>query len=301
MFLIEIIIITDSNCDLPVDYINQNNVHVIPFTFYLNNKDYIDDFGKSIGYKEFYNKIRMGGMPTTSQITAYTFEGEFRKFTSKGYSIIYIGFSSGLSETYNNAVMARKALLEEDSSIDITLIDSKSATVGQGLIVFYACEMLKQGKSKQEIVEWIENNKLKVNHWFTIDCLEHLKRGGRISTASATIGTLLDVKLVLNVGNDGRLNIIKKVRGRKKSIRTLVEEFKARVVNPEEQTIFISHGDCAEHTEYLKKLLMSEVKVKSVIINYSGPVIGAHTGPGMICISFIGRDRTIVMNSREVF
>ncbi len=285
------IIITDSNCDLPVDYINQNNVHVIPFTFHLNNKDYIDDFGKSIGYKEFYNEIRENGMPTTSQITAYTFESEFRKFTSKGNSIIYIGFSSGLSETYNNAVMARKALLEEDSSIDITVIDSKSATVGQGLIVFYACEMLKQGKSKQEIVEWIENNKLKVNHWFTIDSLDHLKRGGRISATSAAIGTLLEVKPVLNVVNDGRLNIIKKVRGRKKSIRTLVEEFKDRVVNPEEQTIFISHGDCAEDAEYLNKLVMSEVKVKSVIINYSGPVIGAHTGPGMVCICFIGRDR----------
>lgn len=159
-------------------------MHVIPFTFHLNEKDYIDDFGKSIGYKEFYNEIRKGGMPTTAQITAYTFESEFRKFTSKGHSIIYIGFSSGLSETYNNAAMARKALLEEDSSIDITVIDSKSATVGQGLIVFYACEMLKQGKSKQEIVEWIENNKLKVNHWFTIDSLDHLKRDQLIKVKS---------------------------------------------------------------------------------------------------------------------
>ncbi len=285
------LIITDSNCDLSAEYIKENNIHVIPFYFHLKGKEYEDNFGGSISYKEFYDKLRKGELFTTSQITPYKFEESFRKYVSEGYSIIYIGFSSALSETNNNAIMVRKAILEENKSVDITVIDSRSATLGQGLIVFYACEMLKQGKSKEDIVNWIEDNKLKVNHWFTVDSLKHLKRGGRISVASAVLGTLLEVKPILNVDNDGKLIAVKKVRGRKKSIRTLVEEFKDRVINPEEQTIFISHGDCLEDAEYLKSLVMSEVKVKNVVINYVGPIIGTHTGPGMLCVTFIGKDR----------
>jgi DegV family protein with EDD domain len=284
-------IITDSNCDLPVEYISQNNIHVIPFTFHLNGNTYTDDFGKSLSYKEFYNEIRNGSMPTTAQITAYTYENEFRKFSSEGQSVIYIGFSSALSGSFNSSVMAKKAIIEEEPEADITVIDSRSASVGQGLLVYYACEMLKQGKSKKEIVNWIESNKLKVNHWFTIDSLEHLKRGGRISAASATIGGLLEVKPVLNVLNEGSLNIVKKVRGRKKSIRTLFEEYKARVINPEEQMIYINHGDCLEDAEYLKSLILSETTPKDIVINSLGPIIGTHTGPGMVLVVFMGKER----------
>jgi DegV family protein with EDD domain len=282
---------TDSNCDLPVEYISQNNIHVIPFTFLLNGITYTDDFGKSLSHKEFYNAIRNGSMPTTAQITAYTFENEFRKFSSKGESIIYLGFSSALSETFNSSVLARKVIMEEEPEADIAVIDSKSASVGQGLLVYYAYEMLKRGKSKQEIVEWLETNKLKVNHWFTIDSLEHLKRGGRISATSAAIGGLLEVKPVLNVLNDGSLNIVKKVRGRKKSIKTLFEEYKARVINPEEQMIYINHGDCLEDAEYLKSLILSETSPKDIVINSLGPIIGTHTGPGMVLVVFIGKER----------
>jgi DegV family protein with EDD domain len=286
-----IVIVTDSNCDLPVDYISQNNVHVIPFTYVLNGINYTDDFGKSLSYKEFYDGIRNGSMPTTAQITAYTFENEFRSFVSKGDSVIYIGFSSALSETFNGSVLARNEIMEANPEADITVIDSKSASVGQGLLVYYACEMLKQGKSKQEIVDWIESNKLKVNHWFTIDSLEHLKRGGRISATSAAIGGLLEVKPVLHVSNDGSLNVVKKIRGRKKSIRTLFEEFKTRVIKPEEQMIYIAHGDCIEDAEYLKFLILSEITPKDVIINNLGPIIGTHTGPGLVGIFFLGKER----------
>lgn len=286
-----IVIVTDSNCDLPVDYISQNNVHVIPFTYVLNGINYTDDFGKSLSYKEFYDQIRNGSMPTTAQITTYTFENEFRSFVSKGDSVIYIGFSSALSETFNASILARNEIMEANPQADITVIDSKSASVGQGLLVYYACEMLKQGKSKQEIVDWIESNKLKVNHWFTIDSLEHLKRGGRISATSAAIGGLLEVKPVLHVSNDGSLNVVKKIRGRKKSIRTIFEEFKTRVINPEEQMIYIAHGDCIEDAEYLKSLILGEITPKDVIINNLGPIIGTHTGPGLVGIFFLGKER----------
>ena len=286
-----IVIVTDSNCDLPVEYISQNNIHVIPFTFVLNGINYIDDFGKSLSYKEFYDEIRNGSMPTTAQITAFTFENEFRSFVSKGDSVIYIGFSSALSETFNGSVLARNGIMEANPEADITVIDSKSASIGQGLLVYNGCEMLKQGKSKHEIVEWIESNKLNVNHWFTIDSLEHLKRGGRISATSAAIGGLLDVKPVLNVSNDGKLNVVKKIRGRKKAIKTLFEEYKIRVTKPEEQIIFITHGDCIEDAEYLKSLILSETVPKDIVINSLGPVIGTHTGPGMVGVFFLGKER----------
>jgi len=284
-------IITDSNCDLPVEYISQNNIHIIPFTYQLNGITYTDDFGNSLSHKDFYNALRNGSMPTTAQITPYIFEKEFEKFISKGESVIYIGFSSALSETFNCSVLARNEIMEAHPEADLTVIDSKSASIGQGLLVYYACEMLRQGKSKQEIVDWIESNKLKVNHWFTIDSLEHLKRGGRISATSAAIGDLLVVKPVLIVSNDGSLNAVKRIRGRKKSIKTLFEEFKARAIKPEEQMIYIAHGDCLEDAEYLKSLILSEITPKDIIINILGPIIGTHTGPGLVGVFFLGKER----------
>ena len=287
------IIITDSNCDLTAEYLKENNIPVIPFYFNLKGQDYADDFGKSISYKEFYNELRNGEMPTTAQITPFVFEEYFRKYISEGYSIVYIGFSSALSESYNNSVLAKSSILEEKPNADITVIDTKSATTGQGLMVFYACEMLKQGKSKEDIVSWIEDNKLKVNVWFAVDSLDHLKRGGRLSAASTAFGTLLDVKPILIIDNEGKLVPVKKVRGRKKAIRELLEELKNKIINPEEQTIYITHGDCIEDAEYLKSQIIREVNVKKIIVNYLGPIIGTHTGPGLICIAFVGKDREI--------
>lgn len=287
------VLVTDSSCDLSAHYIRESGIHVIPFTYNLDGLDYEDDFGQTLTYKEFYKKIREGSRSATSQITTYTFEKVFKKFADEGKSIIYIGFSSALSSTFNNALMAKNNLLEEDPSIDLTLIDSKSASVGLGAIVYYAAEMLKEGKSKDEIVEWVENNKLKVYHQFTVDSLEHLKRGGRLSATAAAVGTLLDIKPFLIVDDEGKLEVAKKIRGRKKSIRALLETLKANIVNPQEQTIFINHGDCLEDAEKLKEMLLKEVKVKDVMINYVGPIIGTHTGPGMLCMVFIGKDRSI--------
>lgn len=153
--------------------------------------------------------------------------------------------------------------------------------------------MLKQGKSKEDIVSWIEDNKLKVNVCFTVDSLDHLKRGGRLSATSAAFGTLLEIKPILIIDNAGKLVPIKKVRGRKKAIRELLDELENKIINPEEQTIFITHGDCIEDAVYLRTLLMREIKVKNVVINYLGPIIGTHTGPGLICIAFVGKRREI--------
>lgn len=283
-------IITDSCCDLSYDYIKENNLEVIPFPYSIDGTEYVDDFGRSLSYKGFYNELRNGRMPSTSQITVYTFENVFKRYASEGYSVIYLGFSSALSQTYNNSIAARNIILEEMPEADVTLIDTKSASVGLGAIVFYANEMLKQGKTKEEIINWVEENKLKSNHWFIIDSLDHLKRGGRISAASAAVGTILDVKPVLNLDDYGRLNVVQKVRGRKKSIKALLEELK-NIKDPEYQTLFINHGDCHEEAENLRELVLKEVDVKDVVINYVGPIIGSHTGPNMLCLVFMGDKR----------
>lgn len=287
----ETVIIMDSCTDLPLEYVESNNIPVLSLTCLFRGNEYPDDLGKTLSYKEFYEIVRKGEMPTTSQVNTYTFVEEFRKHVQEGKAIIYIGFSSALSGTVNSAMAARKAVLEEFENADITVIDSKSASLGYGLLVYYANEMLKKGVSKEEVINWVENNKLKLNHWFTVEDLFHLKRGGRVSSAAAIIGTMLDIKPVLHVDNEGRLIPITKVKGRKKSLRALAEKLKERIVSPEEQTIAISHGDCIEDVEYLKELILSDVKVKDVIVNYVGPVIGSHSGPGTVALFFFGNER----------
>jgi len=288
--IMKIKIITDSCCDLSYDYIKENNLEVIPFPYSIDGKEYVDDFGKSLSYHDFYDELRNGRMPSTSQITVYTFEKIFRQYVSEGYSVIYLGFSSALSQTFNNSMTAQNIISEDIPGADITIIDTKSASVGLGAIVFYANEMLKQGRTKEEITNWVEANKLRSNHWFIIDSLDHLRRGGRISAASAAVGTILDVKPVLNLDDDGRLNVVQKVRGRKKSIRALLDELQ-HIKDPQSQTLFINHGDCLNEAEQLKELVLKEADVKDVVINYVGPIIGSHTGPNMLCLVFMGEKR----------
>jgi len=287
----KLIIITDSNCDLSSDYLKRNNVPVIPFHFSLNGKDYEDNFGRSISYERFYDELRKGRMSTTAQITPSVYEEYFRKYVSQGSSILYIGFSSALSESFNHSLKAQKVLMAENKAADITVIDSKCASVGQGILVYYACEMKRRGKSKEEIIAWIEDTKLKINMWFTVDSLDHLRRGGRLSAASTAFGTMLNIKPILLVDNEGKLVPNRKVRGRQKAIGVLSQELRNRIANPKEQIVFISHGDCPKEAEHLKKLIMNNVDVKDVIINYLGPVIGTHTGPGLLLVAFIGNNR----------
>ena len=287
------IIFTDSCCDLPRSFVEENNIQVMHLRVNIQGRDIPDDLGISIESKNFYDLIRQGEMPTTSQVNVNTFEDNFRKYIKEGYSIIYIGFSSALSGCVNSARIAKENIEEEISDADITVIDTKSASLGLGLIVYNAVNMLKAGKEKSEIVNWIEDNKLKVNHWFTVNDLYHLKRGGRLSGTVAVVGTILSIKPVMHIDDEGRLIPASKVKGRKKSIKVLKEILVDKIACPEEQTIFISHGDCIEDAEYLKELILNEVKVKEVIINNVGPVIGSHTGPGILALFFMGSNREV--------
>ena len=284
-------IITDSSCDLPREYVDDNNIEVISLVLNLNGQIIKDDLGKTLSYKDFYQKMRDGATPTTSQVNAHEFEEAFIKHIKNGDSIIYISISASLSGTFNSANIAKNNLLEEYPEAKIELVDSLSASMGQGLLVLKACEMRDNGASIEEIVEWLEENKRKVIHSILIDDLNHLKRGGRISGATATIGSLLNIKPSAYLDDEGKLVQGEKIKGKKKALRFLANEVKERAVETENEVLYICHGDCLEEAEALRDIILQEVKFKDVIINYVGNVIGAHTGPGALAVIFLGKNR----------
>lgn len=285
------VLLIDSCTDLPYSYVVENELPFVSLVCNFKGQEHKDDFGHSLTYKAFYAAVRDGDMPSTSQVNVYEYAELFRKYARQGKAVIYLGFSSALSGSFGSAKLARDMVCEEIKDADITVIDSKSASLGEGLLAYYANEMLKKGASKDEVVGWLESNKLKLNHWFTVDDLGHLRRGGRVSGAAAFVGTLLDIKPILHVDDEGRLIPISKVKGRKKSLKTLFEMLQENIVSPEEQVIAISHGDCPEDVEYLKDMILKEYKVKDVIVNHVGPVIGSHTGPGVVALFFMGSKR----------
>lgn len=284
-------LITDSACDLPIEYIRENNIDFASLSVNIKGKFVIDDLGQTLKYNDFYKLLREGEMPSTSQVNVGTFEDIFTKYVEKGESIIYIGLSSTLSGTFNSASIAREIVLEKNPKADISVIDSLSVSLGEGALVYYACEMIKNGSSKEEVVRWVEDNKRKVVHAITIDDLSHLKRGGRISSATAAVGGLLNIKPTLKIDAEGNVIPGVKIKGKKKVIKYLVDQVKENAVNIEKQVLFICHSDCLSEAELLKEVILSEVKPKDVIINSIGAVIGTHGGPGILAVAFMANER----------
>ncbi|EKO1912431.1 DegV family protein [Clostridium botulinum] len=284
------IIFTDASCDLPRNFIDENNIPFLGLMCNFKGKDWEDDFGKTLSYEEFYTGIKKGEMPSTSQINEYRFEEKFKELLKEERPIIYIAMSSGLSGTVNSAKMAREEILAQNEKADITIIDTKCSSIGQGLLVYNAVQMAKEGKSKEEIVKWINENKDKVNHWFMVENLTHLKRGGRVSATSATIGTLLNIRPIIHIEKDGTLKNITNIRGSKKAIRYLLDRFKENCINHEDVLIGIVHGHCAEEAEKLKEMVIEEFGTKNFIINELGIGMGAHCGDGMLALCFIANN-----------
>lgn len=285
-------ILTDSSCDLPKNLIDNLSIQYLGLICNLNNTDYIEDCGVSLKYSNFYNQIRSGVLPITSQINSFRFAEVFEEHAKKNTPLLYIGFSSALSGTFNSAVIAKNDVIEKYPNAKIILIDSKSASLGVGALVIDACKLRDKDFDIESVANYIENEKLKINHIFTVDDLNHLKRGGRISKTSATFGTLLNIKPILRVSEEGSLVDYAKVKGRKKSIKTIFEEFKEKVVNPENQTVFISHADCLEDAKILSNMIKDEFSTE-VMINYIGLAIGSHTGANALTIIFKGNDRKL--------
>lgn len=285
-------IITDSSADLSQQMLEQLDVISVPLEFTIDDKQYFNyAYEKDLKFADFYNLLRNGKMSSTSQVNSSRFIDIFEPILRDGNDILYISFSSALSGTFNSSMIAAKELSEKYPDRLIKCVDSMCASMGQGLLVFLAASKQKLGASLDQTFDFTENLKLRVCHEFTVDDLNFLKRGGRISAAAAFFGTMIGIKPVLHVDDGGRLVPLSKVRGRKQSIHALFDKFCENAVNPSEQDIFISHGDCLDDALYLSNLIKEKFSPKNITINYIGPVIGSHSGPGTLALFFIGNKR----------
>ena len=283
------IIITDSACDLSPKMVEELGVGVIPLEFQLKGKSYFNyPDEREISTKEFYRIVREGESATTSQVTVHRYTDYFEEVLKHGRDVLYIAFSSGLSGSCNSAKVAAQAKYPDNR---VEVVDSLCASLGQGLYVYHAVQEKKKGKSIDQVIQWLEENKLNLCHWFTVDDLNHLKRGGRVSPATAFFGTMLNIKPVLHVDDEGHLIPMGKVRGRKASLDALVDHMAQTAINPKEQVIFISHGDSEADAKYVADQVKAKFKPKEIYINPIGPVIGAHSGPGTMALFFLGSKR----------
>lgn len=286
------ILLTDSSCDLPAEMYAELDLKYVPLTFHHNDevyKNYHDE--RDIRIKDFYEQMRHGKAFKTSALNIQDFASAMEPFLTEGKDILYIGFSSGLSSTYNASETAANELKEKYPDRKIYTVDSKSASLGQGLLVYLAAKQRQLGKSIEEVRDYAEEMKLKVCHYFTVDDMKYLKRGGRISGATAAIATVLNIKPVMHVDNNGKLVAIEKARGRKAAVKSLINRAVEGAVQPNEQVFFISHGDCIEEAQQLGETLKEQLKVKQIVYNNIGPVIGSHSGPGTLAMFFIGKQR----------
>jgi DegV family protein with EDD domain len=240
----------------------------------------------------FYEKVRNGQGSTTTLINSQHFSDVFTTILEKGMDILYIAFSSALSGTYQSSLLARSELVERFPDRQITVVDSLCASLGQGLLIFQAVQRRNQGWTLEALTAWLEENKQHVVHWFTVDDLNHLRRGGRVSATAALLGTILSIKPVLHVNDQGKLIPVEKVKSRKRALRSLVDRMGETVIEPMQQTVFISHGDSLADAEAVAAMVKERFQVKDVIINYVGPVIGSHSGPGTIALFYMGKTRS---------
>lgn len=288
----DFIIMTDSTADLPDSYLKEHDIAVISLPYTLEGTTYTKE--NSLSEKDFYEKMRNGSMPTTSQANPEELYSFFEHLIQeKDMDILYIVFSSGLSGTFNSARLAAADIADAYPNHRIVLVDSLSATLGEGLLVHKAVQMKASGCDLDTISSWLEEHKLHLVHNFTVDNLFHLYRGGRVSKTAAFLGTIASVKPILHVDNEGHLIPLQKTRGRKKSISTLVDCMEQQIGSWKDKNdiVFISHGDCLEDAETLADLIKERLGLDSFLIDYVGPTIGAHSGPGTLALFYLGEYR----------
>jgi DegV family protein with EDD domain len=288
----DFVIVTDSCCDLPGGMAGELGLEVLPLSIHLGGKEYLNDLDeKEIRFGEFYRQLREGGKCTTSAVNVESFIGKMEPYLQNGKDILCLAFSSGLSNTYNASKLAAEELAPKYPDRRIYTVDTLCASLGQGLLIYHAVQEKRRGKTIEEVRDWAEENKLRLCHWFTVDDLNFLKRGGRVSAATALIGTVLGIKPVLHVDDEGHLINMGKVRGRRASLNALVDHMAETVTDPENQAVFISHGDCADDAQWVGDEVRKRFGVKEIVVNYVGPVIGAHSGPGTVALFFLGTHR----------
>ena len=280
----------DAACDIPESLLNEWGVSMIDMTFRFEGEE--EQFNGDVAAPDFYQKMRDGACSRTAAINSETFKETFRPVLEAGEDLVYIAFSSGLSTTYEQAVMTARSLKKEYPERTILVTDSLAASGGYGLLVYLTAKKKQEGVTKEELVRYVEETRLSVCHWFTVDDLVYLKRGGRVSPTVALVGTVLGIKPVLHVDNEGHLINVSKARSRKRSLKALAEAFAESAVDPKTGPVFISHGDCEEDAIALAEMVKEISGGREVdLTTFIGPVIGSHSGPGTMALFFLGKQR----------
>ena len=282
-------IITDNCCDFPADMYDDLDLAVVPLVVRFQDNEVSNYSEKWL--KKFYDGMRNGDVATTSAVNPQGWSETIEPVLAGGDDALVLTFSSGLSTTYQSAVIAATELSEKYPDRKIRVIDTLCASLGQGLLVWYACKKRDEGMDFEELGNWVEDHKMNLAMWFTVDDLMFLKRGGRISAATALVGTMLQIKPVLHVDDEGHLINVSKARGRKAAIEALAKKVGETGLPGENDTVFISHGDCLEDAQLLEKILQEKYGVKKAFIYYVGAVIGSHAGPGTLALFFMGNKR----------
>ena len=282
-------IITDTCCDFPAQMYSDLNLEVVPLSVLYKGESY-NSYSEQ-WLKEMFDGLRAGEKATTSAVNPEGWAAAIEPVVAGGEDALVLVFSSGLSGTYQSAVIAAQELSEKYPDRKINVVDTLCASLGQGLLVWYACQKRDEGLSLDELTAWMEDNKLHLCHWFTVDDLMYLKRGGRVSAATALVGTMLQIKPVLHVDDEGHLINVGKTRGRKASIEALAKKMGETAIPGVNDTVFICHGDCQADADYLASIVKEKYGVKNVFIYYVGAVIGSHSGPGTRALFYLGDHR----------
>jgi DegV family protein with EDD domain len=282
-------ILTDSCCDLPIEIINEYNIDVLPIVVLKDEKEYFDQI--NITPKEVYDGMRKGEIFKTAQISPISFQEKFEEYARDKVSVIYVAFSSALSGTYQTSLFVKESIKEEYPDFDIDIVDTKAASLGFGLIVLHAAKLAKEGKTKEEILNEISSVRNRLESIFTVDDLEYLFRGGRVSKTAAVVGGLLNIKPILEVSEEGKLVPVEKIRGRNKVFKRMIEMMSKRGKDAdlENQIVAISHGDDIESANKLKEMVEQTFGTKTFIMNMIGAAVGSHSGPGTITLFFLSK------------
>lgn len=285
------VITVNSTVDLPIKWLEERNVKVIPLKYTIDNQTYTDMEGLSA--KEFFAKLREGKMAETSQVNPEEARSYLEPFLKKGKDILHLGFSSALSGTLNSMRIAGEELSEQYPEAKIIIVDTLCACLGEGLLLHHVLKQKAAGKTIEEAAQWAEENKLHICHNVTVDDLNHLQRGGRVSKATAVLGTLVQIKPMIHMDDSGSLQVIGKERGRKKSLNKIVEMARQQIKGWEDKNdlLMITHGDCLEDAEYVAELVRKTLGIENILINNIGTVIGSHTGPGVVALFLMGEKR----------
>ena len=287
------VFMTDSDSDLLYSIADEKNIPVVRMPYILDGKEYFDDNGRAGVEKDFFDQMRKGAAPSTSLLPKEAYLEYFEPIL-KEQDLLFVAFSSQMSATINNIYAAREELLEKYPERQFIVVDTLSISAPQTLLVLGAYELYAQGKSMEEVEQWIRDNRLHAHAWFTVDDLKYLRRGGRISATSAVVGTVLDIKPIITMSKAGKLESAEKVQGRKKAIRLLVDRTAENIEHPEDQTLIILHADAEDEAKRMAELIRNRIpEIKDIRIQMIGPVIGAHCGPGTLAACFMGKERKV--------